>query len=242
MSDAKRMRRSLGAALMAGMAGSAMAQGGVADYERAAKMLADRATPLVDGAVRYVTWLDDGSVAYALHDARGDHYLRFALSAGKAVPAFDAGKLAEAIRKNDPKGKPVDAAKLPVTALKRGADGGLVITARGDDYRCDDKRCTALEKKKKGEPGAPSPDGKSEVFIRSWNLWLRDVASGKETQLTTDGATDYGYATDNPGWKHSDKAIVVWSPDSKKIATFRQDQRKTSTMTLVGTNVGAPKV
>ncbi len=242
MSDAKRMRRWLGAALMAGVAGSAMAQVGVADYERAAKMLADRATPLVDGAVRNVAWLNDGSVVYALHDARGDHFLRFDLSAGKAVPAFDAGKLAEAIRKRDPNGKPVDAAKLPVTALKRGADGGLVVTARGDDYRCDDKRCTALAKKKKGEPGAPSPDGKSEAFVRGWNLWLRDVASGAETQLTTDGATDYGYATDNPGWKHSDKAIVVWSPDSRKIATFQQDQRKTSTMTLVGTNVGAPKV
>ncbi|MFS8138043.1 MAG: prolyl oligopeptidase family serine peptidase, partial [Thermomonas sp.] len=35
---------------------------------------------------------------------------------------------------------------------------------------------------------------------------------------------------------------VLWSPDGKKIATFQQDQRKTSTMTLVGTNVGAPKV
>src|SRR3546814_812205 len=52
----------------------------------------------------------------------------------------------------------------------------------------------------------------------------------------------YGYATDNAGWKHTDKAILVWSPDSTKIATFRQDQRRTSTMTLVGTDVGAPKV
>ena len=35
---------------------------------------------------------------------------------------------------------------------------------------------------------------------------------------------------------------LVWSPDGKKIATFQQDQRKTSTMTLVATNVGVPKV
>lgn len=241
--DAKRIW--LGAALMAGVAGSAMAQVGAADYERAAKMLGDRTNPLVDGAVRGVEWLGDDAVAYVLHDAKGDHYLRFDLAAGKAVPAFDAESLAAAIRKADPKGKPVDVAKLPVAKLKRNDDGSLTVTARGSDYRCDGQKCVAQEKKagKPGsEPGAASPDGKSEAFIRDWNLWLRDVASGKETQLTTDGKPDYGYATDNAGWKHTDNAIVVWSPDSKKIATFQQDQRKTRTMTLVGTNVGAPKV
>ena len=93
-----------------------------------------------------------------------------------------------------------------------------------------------------GEPGAASPDGTREAFIRDWNLWLRDLASGKETQLTFDGKPDYGYATDNAGWKHTDNAILVWSPDGRKIATFQQDQRKTSTMTLVATNPGVPKV
>ncbi len=241
--DAKRIW--LGAALMAGVAGSAMAQVGVADYERAAKMLGDRTAPLVDGAVRGIEWLGDDAVAYVVHDAKGDHYLRFDLAAGKAVPAFDAESLAAAIRKADPKGKPVDVAKLPVAKLKRNDDGSLTVTARGSDYRCDGQKCVAQEKKagKPGsEPGAASPDGKSEAFIRDWNLWLRDVASGKETQLTTDGKPDYGYATDNAGWKHTDNAVVVWSPDSKKIATFQQDQRKTRSMTLVGTNVGAPKV
>ena len=45
-----------------------------------------------------------------------------------------------------------------------------------------------------------SPDGKRAVFIRDWNLWVRDVATGQETQLTTDGVKDFGYATDNAGW------------------------------------------
>ena len=72
-----------------------------------------------------------------------------------------------------------------------------------------------------------SPDGKREAFIRDWNLWVRDTATGKETQLTTDGVKDFGYATNNAGWVHDDSAILVWSPDSSKIATFQQDQRKT---------------
>ncbi|MBP6003982.1 MAG: DPP IV N-terminal domain-containing protein [Pyrinomonadaceae bacterium] len=87
-----------------------------------------------------------------------------------------------------------------------------------------------------------SPDGKRSVFIKDWNLWVKDIATGKETQLTTDGVKDFGYATDNAGWKHSDRAIVLWSPDSKKVATFQQDQRHINDMYLVTTNVGAPKL
>ena len=62
---------------------------------------------------------------------------------------------------------------------------------------------------------------------------MRDLATGAETQLTTDGVKDFGYATDNAGWKHTDSAILLWSPDSKKIATFQQDQRKDGEMYLV---------
>ena len=101
------------------------------------------------------------------------------------------------------------------------------------------------------QPGGPSrfggnsvisPDRTKEVFIKEWNLWVRDIATKKETQLTTDGVKDFGYATDNAGWKHSDRAIVLWSPDSKKVATFQQDQRHVSDMYLVSTNVGAPRL
>ena len=87
-----------------------------------------------------------------------------------------------------------------------------------------------------------SPDGKKAAFIKDWNLWVKDVETKKETQLTIDGIKDFGYATDNAGWKHSDRAILLWSPDSKKIATFQQDQRYVSDMYLVSTNVGTPKL
>ena len=66
------------------------------------------------------------------------------------------------------------------------------------------------------------------------------MAGGKETQLTTDGVKDFGYATDNAGWTTSDRAILVWSPDSQKIATFQQDQRGVGEMYLVDTTVGHP--
>lgn len=88
----------------------------------------------------------------------------------------------------------------------------------------------------------PSPDGKKSAFIRDWNLWMKDLETGKEIQLTKDGVKDFGYATDNAGWTHSDRPIMLWSPDSKKIATFQQDQRHIKDMYLVTTNVGAPKL
>lgn len=91
-------------------------------------------------------------------------------------------------------------------------------------------------------PETRSPDGKKGVFIRDWNLWVRDIATNTETQLTTDGTANYGYATDNAGWIHSDRAILSWSPDSKKIATFRQDQRHVGEMYVVRTNVGHPQL
>ncbi|HEX5285109.1 MAG TPA: DPP IV N-terminal domain-containing protein [Bryocella sp.] len=78
-----------------------------------------------------------------------------------------------------------------------------------------------------------SPDKKLAAFIRDNNLWVRVQATGEERQLTTDGVKDYGYATDNAGWTHSDAPILIWSPDSKKIATFQQDQRKDGMMYLV---------
>ena len=87
-----------------------------------------------------------------------------------------------------------------------------------------------------------SPDGKRTTFIRANNLWVRDVATKQERQLTTDGMPDFGYATDNAGWTKSDRPVLLWSPDSKRIATFQHDARGTSMMYLVSTSVGEPKL
>ncbi|HEY2381806.1 MAG TPA: DPP IV N-terminal domain-containing protein [Terriglobia bacterium] len=85
-----------------------------------------------------------------------------------------------------------------------------------------------------------SPDGKRAVFIRDYNLWVRGVSSGKETQLTKDGIQDFGYATDNAGWIRGDDPVVLWSPDSKRIATFQHDGRGVGEMYLADTRVGHP--
>ncbi len=212
------------------------------DYARAERLVGYNANPLVDHAVTTVTWLDPTHFWYRDHDANGDRFLQVDVTTGKASERIDARKLAAALAKTT--GKPVAAHKLPLTAYRVRADGGFELTVDGRQYRCDPAiaACTARPMPSGQAPGVPSPDGRSEAFIRDWNLWLRAVDGGKETQLTRDGVTDHGYATDNAGWIHSDRAILAWSPDSSKIATFQQDQRRTGSMTLVSTRVGHPEV
>jgi dipeptidyl aminopeptidase/acylaminoacyl peptidase len=134
------------------------------------------------------------------------------------------------------------------TTTEDGTVHLLVDPEKRTRATCDLPEC---KEDRTGQPGqgqaarrtdVPSPDGKLTAFIRDQNLWVRDVATGKETQLTTDGVEDYGYATDNAGWTKSDRPILLWSPDSRRIATFQQDQRKVGEMYLVNTQVGHPKL
>ena len=87
-----------------------------------------------------------------------------------------------------------------------------------------------------------SPDKKLGVFIREGNLWMRVISTGEESQLTFDAVPDFGYATDNAGWQHSDSTIATWSRDSKMIATFQMDERKTGMMYLVSTTNRHPEL
>lgn len=87
-----------------------------------------------------------------------------------------------------------------------------------------------------------SPDGLKTAFIRDHNLWIRHSNNQRETQLTFDGEKDFGYATNNAGWTKDSRPVLLWSPDSKKIATFQHDGRGVGEMHLVTTNVGHPKL
>ncbi len=247
--------RLVGALVLGLVSTGAAAQGrtlSASDYAQAERFMGYNTVPLVDHAVAKVHWLDDGHFWYVDHDRRGDHFVQMAVAGGERTPLLDQARLAAALGRLT--GTPFDASKLPLTAYRARPDGWLELTVKAKHYVCDLRtaagacvagrtpHATAAKTVAGDGPGVLSPDRRSEAFIRHWNLWLRDVASGRETQLTTDGVENFGYATDNAGWKHTDHAILVWSPDSKRIATFQQDQRKTGDMYLVSTNVGHPKL
>jgi dipeptidyl aminopeptidase/acylaminoacyl peptidase len=143
-------------------------------------------------------------------------------------------------------GDPSDRFWYRVTTEK-GVEVVLVDPGKATKSACDLPPCKAAEREDPARAGAgagryaeTSPDKKRVAFVRDWNLWVRDVATGRETPLTKDGVKDFGYATDNAGWARSDRPILRWSPDSRKIATFQQDQRGVGEMYLVDTAVGHP--
>jgi dipeptidyl aminopeptidase/acylaminoacyl peptidase len=228
------------------------------DYERAEKFMSYNTEPFIDAGTVRPNWLPNDRFWYLSATAQKTTFMLVDPVKKTRTPAFDHQKLADAL--STASGTRYDAAKLPFQTIQFSADGKSVAFAvAGKKWKynlqdgtisADDTATTntaaAEGQGRGGNRGAGggnevvSPDGKKAVYIKDWNLWLRDVATNKQTQLTTDGVKDFGYATDNAGWKSSERAIVRWSPDSKKIATFKQDQRNVSDMYLVTTNVGKP--
>jgi len=240
---------------------SGLAQGKqltTADYAQAEKFMAYNVNPLVYHGVARATWMDDGRFWYRDNGPDGVTYMVADPVKRTKEPAFDHAKLAAALKAADSKMK-VDAHHLVITEIEfSNSDKTVVVGNDSRKFRCDLSGagvCTEVVTpgdKATGEetPAADrrhedtsiSPDKTKAAFIRDWNLWVRDIATGKETQLTTDGVKDFGYATDNAGWTMSDKPILVWSPDSKQIATFQQDQRKVGEMYLVPVTNGHPEL
>ena len=50
-----------------------------------------------------------------------------------------------------------------------------------------------------------SPNGKKSIYIKNYNLWIKDLITKKTKQLTFDGYEDYGYGINNAGWIKNDK-------------------------------------
>ena len=80
------------------------------------------------------------------------------------------------------------------TTTEKGTEIILVDATTGAKTACELPACKASAASgpgggRGGTPrlDIPSPDGKKTAFVRDWNLWVRDVASGKETALTRDG-------------------------------------------------------
>ena len=217
------------------------------DYARAEKFLAGYTTPLVlHGAVR-PTWLPGASDRFWYRSEIGDEgaaeFVLVDAAKGTKMPAFDPARLAATL--SEAAGAKYDAMHLPFTRFTYSADGrSISFAVNGRSWTCEvtGASCTAAKEAARPRDEAVSPDGKLAAFIRRDNLWVRNPATGAERQLTTDGAPDFGYATDNAGWTKSDRPVLLWSPDSKKIATFQQDQRGVGEMYLVNTQVGHPRL
>lgn len=220
------------------------------DYAHAERFLSSATRDLVVGGRVDPTWQDDGRFTYAAETAEGETFYVVDPAAGTKAIAFDHAAMARALTAAT--GETVEPNDFPFSTVTL-TDAGVAVDIGDTHWVCDldAEACAEAGARRVPDPREAmmrrfsrtdvlSPDGTKAAFLRDWNLWVRDVASGEETQLTTDGTENNGYATDNAGWRKSDRPVLLWSPDSRRIATQQQDEREVGDMYLVETTVGTP--
>ncbi|KQM78074.1 peptidase S9 [Pedobacter sp. Leaf216] len=152
---------------------------------------------------------------------------------GKRKAAFDHDKLAQSIEKTT--GKKQNPLKLQFTELYFGDDGNKATIKMQDkwyqlnlnDYSLTDTKDTSIYRYNAKRPlqqrrsrwqrnreARKSPDGKSEIMIRGGNLFVVDLATKVETQLSTDGNADKPYGE------------YAWAPDGKNIVAYKIDPKE----------------
>ncbi|MFB6341417.1 DPP IV N-terminal domain-containing protein [Saccharicrinis sp. FJH62] len=177
---------------------------------------------LVYNAYADVNWIKDKPVFwYSIKTSKGTEYKLVDAENLKITPAFDQEKLCKAL--NESLKKDYKPFELNLRRLRFIKDGKAIAFEAGNKrLECDLKKYKVdikgdvqgwgnrhwgeTEGEYKSDP-VKSPDEKWEAYVREYNVWLKDLKSGTETQLSFDGSAGEFYSG------HMD-----WSPDSKKIA------------------------
>jgi dipeptidyl-peptidase-4 len=147
-----------------------------------------------------------------------------------------------------PEGK---TAALPVQSFSFTADDKKILLfantkkvwrykTRGD-YFVFDTNTGTLTKLGKNRPASSlmfakfSPDGAKVAYVSEYNLYIEDLASGNVQQLTMDGNRKFINGTFD--WVYEEEFFCRdgfrWSPDSKHIAYWQIDARKTKDYLMV---------
>lgn len=222
---------------------NAMPTATIADYQRAERFLAPNTAALVPNLVEAQYWqrANNSQLIYRRSTALGSEYVLANIASGAKSELIDSQRLAAALSAYSD--SPLDGNSLALSALQLDAAataldfqfGGSTYTLNLADYVLEQHAAAP-------ENEFLSPDGSRAAFIESHNLWVRDTATNALTQLTFDGQEHYGYATNNAGWLRAPGPVLLWSPDSSKIATFRHDGRPVREMYLYSTAVGHPEL
>ncbi len=94
-------------------------------------------------------------------------------------------------------------------------------------YDVKTKKTTSLPKHNKIMSPAFNPAATQLAYVADNNIYIYDLASEKETQVTTDGAIN-SIINGQGDWVYEEELVLVrafeWSPDGKKIAFVRFDE------------------
>ena len=251
--DGPRVLPLAGLLLLAGSATGLQAQQRTAtDYARAESFLSWNAGTQVSGDQVSPEWLAGDRFWYRSRILGGHEFILVDPSGPTRAPAFDHARLAAGL--SDAADTSYVAGKLPFDEFEF-VDGGIRFhtgdsirwTCRLTDYVCSGPDAV---------PAPPrtermSPDGRWVAFSRDEDLWVREVATGQERQLSSDGEADFGYAAPPEGCCNvvtlarrgvTPPPVLAWSDDSRRIATHRLDEREVEQLHLLEAATGRPRL
>lgn len=222
-----------------------LAQGTLADYQRAEKFLRKNVEKMIFHTRVIPNWIQDTSRFWYKNDIRkGKEFILVDAINKSRKPAFNHHKLAKALSRIMEKDYQPYA--LPFDSFEF-AENGKTITFKIDSQhiKCNLKtyRCEKIKEEKKDLAVSTSPDGQWTAFVKNYNLYIRSVKTGEEFQLTTNATEKYAYGL-SWDWYHlmneSDPSktkkigdiSVAWAPDSGKLVTHRVDYRNAKKMYL----------
>lgn len=233
----------LGVTLLFGLVPmSGQAQSMEERYARAEQYLSFNADSLVLNEDVDPNWIEEENQFWYLRDRReGKEFVLINAGEDTRQLAFDHARLATALsERGDETYDPYD---LPFDRVEF-VEGQQAIrfTFEGAEWQCDLTEYTCEEIQEEEEPSNLSPNGKWEAFVQDHNLFVRSTENGREIQLTFDGEQDYAYATPlrslpemvrEESMDIEQPVQVEWGPDSKKLVTYRLDQRSAKKMAVV---------
>ena len=214
----------------------------VEHYISAEQFLPVNAAKLVFNNNVQAHWIENSeNFWYTINTRKGKEFLLVDPNAKTKEAAFDHEMLAKEL--SVLMDTVYEAYRLPFNRIKLNDENEVNFTVEGNDYRFNIENSELSKVAKKPiVKGEKSPDGKWTAYVKEHNLFIQNLKTKKETQLSWDGVEKYEYANsyswynlidvDNPSEAKSELNIK-WSPDSKKIATIRTDYRKAKHLYLL---------
>lgn len=229
------------------------------DYARAESYMPWNMTKLIFNTDVTPHWIGETNrFWYRRSSGSGTEFVVIDPANGSRQHAFDHVRLAGALSQASGTFQthnqlPFDEITL-ITAEGKDQPQQVEFVVDGFDWSCDLESyvCTRGEahvEERKDE--VRSPDGNLAAFIRDGNLFVREIESGEERQLTSDAELFYGYGALPAGRQSevTDKLLgkplkpgVAWSPDSTRLLTYRLDEREIEPMYLLQTALPPDKV